>query len=231
MQGLGGAAILACSLGLIGQAYARQDLPRATWIWGSALGAGVAVGPILSSKLEAHGGWAAPYWFSAAAALALAVAGRLLLKESVAAHPRRIDVAGTILLGLGMACLLAGLTESRSGWDQAAAYGLVIGGLAPLVGFVVVEHRIASPMLDLSLFRRPDFVGATLAALASGAGVLSLMSLIPMILDRVMAVDTLTAAFVLLAWSVTTAFAAIGARWLPVSPFLSGNLLSRADDR
>lgn len=229
-QGLGGAAILSCSLGLIGQAYAKHELPHATGIWGGALGAGVAVGPILSSELAAYGGWAAPYWFSAVSALGLAVAGRLMLSESVAEHPRRIDVAGTILLGLGMATLLAGLTESRTGWDQLSVYGLVFGGLALLAGFVAVEQRIVSPMLDLSLFRRADFVGATLAALASGAGVLTLMSLIPMILERVMSVDTLTAAFVLLAWSATTSFAAIGARWLRASPrmLLIGGLIGCA---
>jgi MFS family permease len=119
-EGLGDATILACSLGLIGQAYTKHEL-------------------------------------------ALAIAGRLMLSESLAKHPRRIDVVGTLMLGLGMAIFLAGLTVSRTGWDLSV-YGLLIGGLALLAGFVAVEHRIASPMLDLSLFRRADFVGATLAA-------------------------------------------------------------------
>lgn len=230
VQGLGGAAILACGLGLIGQAYPGHALARATGIWAAALGAGVAIGPILASELDTLGGWAAPYWVSSAAAVALAVTGRLLLTESVAANPRRIDVAGTMLLGFGMASLLAGFTESRTGWNQASVYVLLAGGLALLAAFVVVEQRIASPMLDLSLFRRPDFVGASVAALASGAGVLSLMSLIPMILERAMDVDTMTAAIVLLAWSATTAVAAIGARWLPVSPrkLLIGGLIGCA---
>lgn len=230
VQGLGGAAIIACSLGLIGQAYRGRDLAHATGIWGGALGAGVAAGPILASKLAALGGWVTPYWFSAAAAIALAVAGRLLLTESVAVNPRRIDVAGTVLLGLGVASLLAGFTQGRTGWDQVSVYVLVVGGFALLAGFVAVEQRITSPMLDLSLFRRADFAGATVAALASGAGVLSLMSLIPMILERVMNVDTMTAAFVLLAWSATTAVSAVGARWLPVSPriLLMGGLIGCA---
>ncbi len=230
VQGLGGAAIIACGLGLIGQAYSGRALTHATGIWAAALGAGVAVGPILASELDALGGWVAPYWFSAAAAIALAVAGRVMLSESVSSNPRRIDVAGTILLGLGMAALLAGFTQSRTGWDQASVSVLLFGGLALLAGFIVVEQRIASPMLDLALFRRPDFVGATVAALASGVGVLSLMSLIPMVIERAMHVDTLTAAFVLLAWSATTAVTAIGARWISVTPrkLLIGGLIGCA---
>lgn len=64
VQGLGGAAILACGLGLIGQVYPDKALAHATAIWAAALGAGVAIGPILAAWLAALGGWAAPYWFS-----------------------------------------------------------------------------------------------------------------------------------------------------------------------
>lgn len=230
LQGLGGAAILACGLGLIGQAYPGLALVRASGIWAAALGAGVAVGPILAAGLDAISGWTGPYWFSAATASALAVAGRLLLTESRAAIPRRIDVAGTALLGFGMAALLAGLTQSRTGWDQASVYVLLIGGLALLAAFIAVEQRIAGPMLDLKLFRRPDFVGATVAALGSGAGVLSLMSMIPTVLERAMGVGAMRGALVLLAWSATTAVTAIGVRWLPVSPrrLLIGGLIGCA---
>jgi MFS family permease len=51
VQGVGGAAILACGLGLIGQVYPGRALARATGIWAAALGAGVASGPILASAL------------------------------------------------------------------------------------------------------------------------------------------------------------------------------------
>lgn len=129
-----------------------------------------------------------------------------------------------------MAALLAGLTQGRTGWDQVSVYVLLIGGLALLAGFVAVESRIASPMLDLSLFRRSDFAGATIAALASGAGVLSIMSQIPTILERAMGVNITTGAVVLLAWSAMTAASAIAARWIPLSPrkLLIGGLLGCA---
>lgn len=230
VQGLGGGAILACGLGLIGQAYPGRALARAAGIWAAALGAGVAVGPILSAWLDRLGGWPLPYWFSAVTAAALAVAGRALLAESRALSPRRVDVAGTVLLGVGMAALLAALTEGRTDWEQPIVYVLLIGAVLLLAGFVAVERRIASPMLDLSLFRRPDFVGATIAALASGAGVLSIMSLIPTILERAMSVGTVLGAFVLLAWSAMTALTAIAARWIPATPrhLMFGGLIACA---
>jgi len=218
VQGLGGGAVLACGLGLIGQAYPGSTLARATGIWAAALGAGVAVGPILSAGLDHLAGWALPYWFSAVSAAVLAVAGQALLVESRADHPRRIDLPGTLLLGFGMAAFLSALTENRTGWQQPTVWVLLIGAVLLLAAFVAVERRIASPMLDLSLFRRSDFVGATIAALASGAGVLSIMSLIPVILQRATGVGNVSGAIVLLAWSATSAVTAIATRWIPATP-------------
>jgi MFS family permease len=102
LQGLGGAAVLACGLGLIGHAFPEGPArARATGVWGAALGAGVAVGPILAAGLDAVGGWRLPYAATALAAAALAVAGRALLSESRAARPRPVDAAGTVMLGWG----------------------------------------------------------------------------------------------------------------------------------
>lgn len=233
LQGLGGAAVLACGLGLIGHAF--PEGPARVWatgVWGAALGAGVAVGPILAAGLDALGGWRLPYLLTALAAAALAVAGRALLSESRAARPRPVDVAGTLLIGLGLAALMAGLVEARTGWNQLAVIVLLVLGLALVVAFVAVERRIANPMLDLALFRRLDFFGATVAAFASGAGVLALMSLVPTVLERALGEGAVLAAVVLLAWSATTAMTALGVRWLParVSPraLLVGGLVGCA---
>lgn len=216
LQGLGGAAILACSLGLIGNVFPPgRARTRATGVWAASLGAGVAIGPILSAGLDMLGGWQLPYVLTALAGAGLAVAGRMRLPESQTARPRRVDVAGTMLLGLGLAVVLAGLTEGRSGWDRLPATGLLVAGLVLVACFVAAERRVAAPMLDLALFRRPEFTGATLAALASGAGVLSLVSFLPILLERATGTSVLLGAVVLLAWSATTSLASLAARWLP----------------
>lgn len=57
LQGLGGAAVVACGLGLIGHAFPEGPARvRATGVWGAALGAGVALGPIMAAGLDAVGG-------------------------------------------------------------------------------------------------------------------------------------------------------------------------------
>jgi MFS family permease len=216
LQGLGGAAMLACGLGLIGHAFPEgPGRVRATGVWGAALGAGNAVGPILAAGIAALGGWRLAYGATALAAAALAVAGRTLLSESRAARPRPVDAAGTLLIGLGLAAFMAGLVEGRTGWNQPPVIALLGLGLALVVAFVAVESRIKHPMLDLALFGRPDFVGATVASLASGLGVLALTSLVPTVLERGLNEGAVLASVVLLAWSAPSVLTALGVRWLP----------------
>ena len=211
LQGLGGAAMLACGLGLIGQAFPEGPArARATGVWGAALGAGVAAGPILAAGLGVIGGWRLPYLLTALAAAAVATAGRMMLSESRAARPGRVDVAGALLLGLGLAAVLAGLVEGRAGWNRLPPIGLLVVGLA-----LVVEHRIAHPMFDLALLRRVDFVGATVAALAAGAGILALSTVVPTLIERGLGEGAVLASVVLLAWSATSVVTSLGARWLP----------------
>ena len=216
LQGLGGAAILACGLGVIGHAFPPgSPRVRATGVWAAALGAGVAIGPLLSAALNQLGGWRLPYVLTAVAAVGLTVAARALLPESRAEKPRRIDVAGTLLLGLGIAALLSALIEGRGGWAEPRVAALLLAGLVLLGAFVAVERRIEDPMLDMALFRRPAFLGATVAAFAAGIGVLSLVSALPMVLERTVGTSTVTSALMLLAWSATSVVTAFAVRWLP----------------
>lgn len=232
-QGLGGAAVLACGLGLVGHAFAdARARTSATAVWAAALGAGVAAGPIFAALLTAIGGWSAAYWGTGLLATALLLAGCAVLPGGETSRNRHVDWVGTILLMTGLAMVMSGLTELRLGWVRPSVLILLGGGLALLGGFLFVEARRRDPLLDPSLFRSADFAGATVAAFASGAGVLALMTLVPTLLARAMDVGALAAAFVLCAWSATSVVTALAARWLPqrLSPrsLLLGGLLACA---
>ncbi len=215
VQGVGAAAIVACGLGIIGHFFPEGPArASATSVWAGALGAGVAIGPFVATGLMAVGGWRLPYMATGLAGLGLAAAGIAVLPESRSPYPRPVDLAGSALLGLGVALLMVGLVVGRAGWSFSALALLVLGGLL-LAGFVWVESRIDHPMFDLSLLRLPDFVGATLAAFAAGMGILSLSTVIPSLVERGLGHSTLAATLVLFAWSGTSSVAGFAARWLP----------------
>lgn len=213
VQGLGSAGIMACGLGLLGQIYAGPARQRAAAIWAAALGGGVAAGPLLASGLLLIGGWQAVHWLIVAISGALAVMARARLPES----PRggdRVDLAGSLLLILGLACLLSALIELRVGTAGLVTLLLAAAGIL-LLGFVLYERRASNPILQVDLFRYADFSGATLAAFASGAGVLALMSMVPTVLVRGLGLSPLISAVILLAWSGVTVLSALAAGLLP----------------
>lgn len=233
VQGLGAAAVIASSLGIIAVCFPPgPERAAASGVWGAGVGAGIAVGPLLSSGLDAVHTWRDAYGVLAVAALAVAVVARRQVEESRSAEGRRLDVPGVLLLASGMSALLAALVEGRQDWSAPPALGLGAAAVLLLAGFVAVEGRSRMPMLDLTLFRHPPFVAATLAALATGAGVIALMSYLSGFLGLALHESALTAALLLLLWSATSIVTALLARRIPATVSgrtqLAGGLLGVA---
>ena len=215
-QGLGAAALVACGLGLVGHSFpAGPARARATGIWGASVGAGIAAGPLLAALLDIAAGWRAAYLLVALLTAALGVASRLLLAESKADRAHPVDLVGAALLGTGLSALLAGLVSGRGGWTHPMVVVLLAGGALLVLAFVLVERRSPAPLLDLSLFRRPDFMAVTAAGLATGLGVIAAMSLVCTVIERGLGGSPVVGSLALLTWSGVSVFTALAARRLP----------------
>ncbi len=217
VQGIGGAALTAASLGLIGHTFSSPaERGHATAVWGASLGAGIAAGPIVSSGLARVHSWRDAYVVLLVASVALALAA-LRLEESSSGTDARVDVPGVTTLVAGLAAVLAGLTEGREGWTSPVVVGLLALGVVLLGLFAVVEQRSDHPMLAPELFGNPLFVGVTVAALATGAGVIAQLSFFAAFAGLALEMSSWTAALLFLAWSATSAVVALAARRLPAS--------------
>ena len=215
VQGAGGAALTAASLGIIGHTFTTAaERGRATAIWGASLGAGIAAGPLVSAGLTRWHSWRDAYVALTLACLVLAVGGRGLTESSSATRARP-DVPGVLTLVVGLSALLAGLTEGREDWTDPWVVLLLVAGGVLVAGFFVIERRVAEPMLDLDLFRRPAFVAVTVAALVTGGGVIAQMSYLSGFAGRALGISSWTAALLFLAWSGASVVVSLAARALP----------------
>ena len=216
LQGVGGAAVLACALGLIGHAFPLgPDRSRAAAVWGASVGAGTGLGGLVTVALDHGEGWRTTYWVTAAAAVVLAAVARWVLAESGGRADRRVDVAGIVLLAGGISTLLAGLVQSRGGWDQPAVLVLLAVGVLLLAAFVPAELRQRAPMVDLRLFRSPGFLAATVGAFITGATVVGLSSYVPTVLQRGLGESLLTATLLVFVWSAVSTVTALAVRLVP----------------
>src|SRR3989440_74454 len=171
VQGIGGAALFATALALIGHEYRGADRFGAIAVWGATVGAAVASGPLVGGILTDALGWRWVFFVNVpVGAFALLIA-RTRMVESRDLGALRTDLAGLVTFTGALFLIVFGLLRGNAeGWGSGLILSALVAGAALLVVFVVVEARQERPMLDLSLFRRPAFVGVSVAAFAIGAG-------------------------------------------------------------
>ncbi|MCO7221020.1 MFS transporter, partial [Klenkia sp. PcliD-1-E] len=214
VQGVGGAAVLAGALGVIGQVFPPgPDRARAAAVWGASVGAGTGLGGVATVLLDHGTQWRVTYLVTAVVGTGVALVAHRTLPGAVPAPRRRPDVAGAVLLAAGLSALLAGLVQSRSGSGTGVV--LLVVGVLLLAAFVVVERRSPAPMVDLALFRSPGFRAATLGALLTGGVMVGLASYLPSMVQRGLGSSLLAATLLVLFWSAVSTATAVAVRWLP----------------
>jgi predicted MFS family arabinose efflux permease len=147
--------------------------------------------------------WWASYVVTAVLALLLVPVGHRALPESSAAAPRRVDLPGVLLLSLGLAALVATVTEARTGLTPLML-GLTAATLVLGAGFVVVERRESQPLVEPELLRHPGFVAATIGSVATGIGVIAMASNAAGLVQQGLGASLTQASLPLLVWSVTS---------------------------
>ncbi len=214
LQGVAGAGIVAAALGTIGHAFPTgHHRALATGVWGAAVGAGIAIGPLAGGALAASLGWRSSFWLEAIAAAAL-IPAAARIEESRASTRRSLDLSGAVALALAMAGLTAGLIEGRQSWSAAGTIVPLAGGAAFLAAFVAIELHKREPMLELGRFSNPLFLASLTGALFTGLAVIGLMSFTPLLLQRGLHVSVIGSAGVLAAWSGTSMVVALATRRL-----------------
>ncbi len=116
-----------------------------------------------------------------------------------------------------VAAVLAIVESQNWGWDSAATLGLLGAGLLCLAAFWVIEHRVANPIVDFSLFRNGPYFGASAAAFALVGAYWTVMFYQPQYLQDVQGRSAIAAGLLILPITVPMVF---------FSP-LSGRLIAR----
>ena len=75
------------------------------------------------------------------------------------------------VMTVGMSLLLIGIAQTSVwGWGSAKSLGLIVGGLAVLALWVVIEVRSDHPLVDMTMMRIRGVWTTNLAAFLVGAG-------------------------------------------------------------
>jgi DHA2 family multidrug resistance protein-like MFS transporter len=154
-MGLGGAAVMPQTLSIISNVFEPRERARAIGIWASAVGIGVAIGPVLGGLLLAHFWWGSVFLINVPVTVLGAIAVAVIVPESRNPESGKVDYLGVLASIVGLVLLVYGIVQGGDGvsWTSAEVLGTIFGGLAVLALFAWYETRISHPSLDVRLFR------------------------------------------------------------------------------
>ncbi|OJV89616.1 MAG: hypothetical protein BGO39_37300 [Chloroflexi bacterium 54-19] len=159
IQAIGAAALNPVSLAIITVIFPPQKRGAAIGIWGAMAGLASAIGPVLGGFLVQNFDWRAIFFVN----LPFCIIGLYMVYQFVPenkdpAASRRIDIPGLVTLTAGMFCLVLAIIQGNDwGWTSAGTLGLLAAGVVGIVLFILVETRIAQPILDFTLFKYRSF--------------------------------------------------------------------------
>ena len=222
LQGVGGAAMFATALALIGQEFHGRDRATAFGVWGATVGGAVAIGPLVGGVLTEHLGWEWIFFVNVPIGLLAIYLTERRLANVAAQDAQRVDIPGLVTFSASLFLLIFGLIRGNpEGWGSPLIVAFLTGAVALMAAFVAVERRSDHPMLDLSLFAKRAFNGVSAVAFCLSAGMFAMFLYLTIYIQGVLGYSPLEA----------------GLRFLPltllsflVAP-ISGNLSHRVPIR
>jgi EmrB/QacA subfamily drug resistance transporter len=230
VQGTGGAMMFATSLALIAQAFHGKERGIAFGVFGGVIGAAVAVGPVVGGVITSGIGWEWIFFVNVPIGV-----GAVPLTLSQVAESRDPEATGVDWMGLltfsgSLFLLVFALVQgNEKGWGSTRILAYLIGSAVLLALFVIVERSQRRPMLDLTLFRRPAFAGASIVALSVSASMFAMFLYLTLYIQDVLGYSPLQAGLrflpvTLLSFAVAPVAGRLSVR-VPVRLLLGAGLL------
>ncbi|GIH28663.1 MFS transporter [Acrocarpospora phusangensis] len=157
------------AIGVLREELPPSRLTGAMALVSGMLAVGAGVGLVITGLLMRSGGDYHQLFWLATLLTAVGLAGAWMLPQRKAVAGGRIDWIGAVLLGAGLVLLLLPLQEGNTwGWASPGVLGLLAGAVVVFTVFVLVERRIAQPLVSMRMLTYRPIVLANVAGLFLG---------------------------------------------------------------
>jgi len=169
IQGIGGAVASAVSLSLMLGLFTKPaERAKAMGLFGFTASGGGSIGVVLGGVLTDAINWHWIFLVNLPIGVAVVFLTLRLIPNTAgsAAHGRSLDVGGAITVtGALMVAVYATLNGNADGWTSGTTLVRFAVAIALFVAFIVIETRVKSPLMPLSLFRRRNLSTASVAGI------------------------------------------------------------------
>jgi len=225
VQGAGAALMNPATLSIITATFPPKQRGQAIGIWAGVSAMALAIGPLAGGLIVDNINWNWIFFVNVpVGALGIAVARFFIDESRDTSHEQSIDLPGLLTSGSGLFALSYALIEGNAkGWSSAEILGLFAAAAVLLAGFVVLESRQRLPMLDLSLFKIPSFVGANVVAMLVSLGMFGVFFFVSLYIQNILGYSPTKAGATFLPMTILIILLApvagkqsdrIGSRWL-----------------
>ncbi|MGP4111954.1 MFS transporter [Streptomyces sp. 4N509B] len=152
LQGLFGALLLPAGLSLLAVTFTEpRERARAFGVYGAVAGSAGAVGMLTGGVLTEYLDWRWTFFVNVLLAAVAVLGVARFVREPAAARGRSpLDVPGAALATAGVVALVYGFARAESaGWGDALTLASLGASVLALAGFVLLESRVAAPLLPL----------------------------------------------------------------------------------
>jgi EmrB/QacA subfamily drug resistance transporter len=194
VQGTGGAMMFATALALLAQAFHGKERGTAFGVFGAVTGGAVAVGPVIGGVITSGIGWEWIFFVNIPIGVIAVFIAFTQVEDSRDPNATGVDWAGLLTFSAALFLLVYALVQgNEKGWGSTEIVAFLSASVVLLVAFVIVELLQSRPMLDLSLFRRPAFSGASIVAFTLSGSFFAMFLYLTLYIQDVLGYDPLQA--------------------------------------
>ncbi|WP_196780830.1 MFS transporter [Nocardioides sambongensis] len=183
MQGVG-MGLIPLGISAMRDLIPAERLGTSIALMSASMGVGGALGLPLAATVAEHTDWQVLFWGATALAVVVALLIFFLIPATPVAAKGRFDPIGAIGLGVGLVCLLLGVSKGADwGWDSGRTLGCLVAAVVVLLAWGAFELRTPDPLVDLRVTARPVVLLTNVASLVIGFAMYSQSLIIPQLLQ------------------------------------------------
>lgn len=180
VQGLGAALQLSAALAILSHGFQGKARAKAFAFWGSVIGIATTLGPVVGGLITQTLGWEWAFYINLPVGVAMILITWKSVEESKDPNATKVDIAGVVtfsgFLGLATLALISG---NNTGWSSSSIVVKLTVSTICFIGFLFVEMMQKRPMVDLSYFKKPTYIGASIAGVAYAVSFLTMLTYLP----------------------------------------------------